>query len=147
VKTSPTGIALIKSFESCKIVAYQDGAGVWTIGWGHTGGVKHGDTCTQAQADAWLAEDIGGAEDAVSRLVRSSLTQNQFDALVSFTYNEGSGHLAQSTLLELVNSLRMESAAAQFARWDMVAGKSSPGLLRRRDAEAALFAGAHGEQA
>ena len=136
------GLALLKSFEGCKLTAYPDpgtGGEPWTIGWGHTGGVKRGDTCTQAQADAWLLQDLDRFEQAVERLVSVPLTQNQFDALTSFCYNVGAGALQQSTLLRKLNAGDYEGAQGQFARWNRAGGKEMPGLTRRRAAEAELF--------
>ena len=138
MKTGEKGIALIKEFEGCKFTAYADGAGVWTLGHGHTGGVKDGDTCDQAQADAWLVADVATAERCVSQAC-AVLTQNQFDALVSFTYNLGCGNLRASTLLKLVNAGSTELAADEFPKWNLVAGKPSDGLTRRRNAERELF--------
>jgi len=139
MKTGAAGIALVEEFESCRLTAYRDGNGIWTIGWGHTGGVNEGDTITQEQADAWLADDLGTAESAVSRLIAASLNQNQFDALVSFTYNVGSGRLQGSTLRRVLNAEDYEGAAQQFLVWDIVAGHVSPGLQRRRQKEKTLF--------
>lgn len=137
---SQAGVALIKEFESCRLTAYRDGAEIWTIGWGHTHAVKQGDVWTQARADLSLAEDIAeDGENPVNRFVDVSLTQNQFDALVSFTYNEGAGRLASSTLLRLLNSGNPALAAEEFTKWDLVAGKPSAGLMRRRLAEQRLF--------
>ena len=84
--TSQAGIDLIKSFESCRLTAYQDSVGVWTIGYGHTNGVYKGMTITQAQADAFLREDLKTAENTVNSKVTYPITQNMFDALVSFTF-------------------------------------------------------------
>lgn len=145
MKTSPKGIALIEQFEGLRMAAYQDGAGVWTLGYGHTGRsgpgdcVKEGDTCTSAEADAWLDVDVAEAERAVNVLVRVPLSQNQFDALVSFTCNLGWASLEGSTLLRLLNAGATQIAAAEFPKWDHVAGKVSEGLLERRMEERALF--------
>ena len=136
------GLALLKSFEGCKLAAYPDpgtGGEPWTIGWGHTGGVKRGDTCTQAQADAWLLQDLDRFEQAVERLVSVTLTQNQFDALVSFAYNCGQGSLQTSTLLRKLLAGDYAGAQQQFSRWNRANGKEMPGLTRRRAAEAELF--------
>ncbi|QNI37522.1 lysozyme [Edaphobacter albus] len=136
---SDKGIAITESFEGLRLVAYQDSVGVWTIGYGHTKGVKAGDTCTAAQADRWLREDVAWAEDCVNRLVKTSITQNQFDALVDFTFNLGCKSLEGSELLRLVNAGRYADAACQFARWNHAGGKVVAGLTRRRAAEATLF--------
>lgn len=139
MKTSPTGIALIERFEGLRLEAYQDRAGLWTCGYGHTSGVKSGDTCTSAQADEWLESDVADAERAVNVLVKVPLNQNQFDALVSFTYNLGWSALEGSTLLRILNAGATSLAAREFLKWDHVAGVVSEGLLRRRTAEQELF--------
>lgn len=143
--TSPAGVALIHSEEACRLSAYLDGGGVPTIGWGTTrypfgGAVWFGDTCTQEEADRFFDHDLAATEDAINRVVKVPLTQNQFDALASFTYNCGEGALAESTLLKLLNSGASPGIVAmQFPRWDMDGGKSSKGLLTRRVAEQQLF--------
>ena len=142
MKTSNAGLALIEQFEGLKLKSYQDGAGVWTIGYGHTGAVIPNQYETQEQADADLVSDVTGAETAVLKLVTVPLQQYQFDALVSFTYNEGPGRLKSSTLLSLLNSRNYSLAALQFTRWDIVGGQPSEGLLRRRVAEQHMFTGA-----
>ena len=139
MKTSAQGLMLIENFEGLKLKAYQDGNGVWTIGYGHTSGVKPGQYETQQAAQADLVKDVAEAESAITGLITVQLTQGQFDALVSFTYNEGIGRLKASNLLLLVNAKRYALAALQFTRWDIVAGKVSEGLLRRRIAEQHLF--------
>lgn len=139
MKYSKQGLALTESFESCKLAAYQDQRGVWTIGWGHTRGVHSGMTCSQEQADAWLIEDSQWAEDEVNRQVHIALTQGEFDALVDFVFNCGSGNFEHSTLLALVNKGDVVRAAQEFEKWDHAAGKVVAGLLRRRLAEKAEF--------
>jgi lysozyme len=139
VRTSPEGRALIRRFEGCELKAYRCSAGIPTIGVGHTRGVKMGDTCTQAQADKWLIEDLDDAEDAVHICTTIKLTQNEFDALVSFTFNLGMKSLSQSTLLRLLNEGKIKEAGAQFHRWCNAGGKRVEGLVRRRAAEADLF--------
>lgn len=133
------GKALIQSFEQCKLYAYQDQRGVWTIGWGHTLGVVPYLTCTQDQADAWFIQDTHAAVNGVLRSLDVAVNQNQFDALVSFTFNVGVGSEAHSTLVRLLNNGDMAGAAAQFLVWDHVNGVVDPGLERRRAAEQALF--------
>jgi lysozyme len=139
VNLGAAGRALIQSFEACKLYSYQDQRGVWTIGWGHTLGVVPYQTCTQAEADAWFVQDTQAAVNAVTRTVDVALTQNQFDALVSFTYNVGVGAEASSTLLKLLNQGKFGLAAAQFSFWNHVDGQVDAGLTRRRAAEQALF--------
>ena len=137
----PQGLALIKSFEGCKLAAYLDSVGVPTIGYGHTSGVFMGDSCTQAQADAWLAEDLKDAEKCVNDAVTVPLTQNEFDALVSFTFNLGCGNFRKSSLLRLLNGSDYDAAALEFRKWDKAGGQVLAGLTRRRNAEARLFEG------
>ena len=137
---SDQGLALTEQFEGLRLTAYQDSVGVWTIGYGHTGpDVKPGLTITQEQASALLLRDVAGAVAAVNILVTVRLTQNQFDALVDFTFNEGQGNLASSTLLRELNAGNTAGAAAQFLVWVYAGGVQLPGLVKRRQAEAALF--------
>ncbi len=133
------GTWLIHDFEKLRRSAYQDEAGIWTLGWGHTRGVKQGDVCTTAQADTWFAEDTQEAVSAINRGVSVPLTQNQFDALVSFTFNVGVYAVENSTLLRVLNAENYSGAADQFARWVRSGGHVSVGLIRRRAAEKALF--------
>jgi lysozyme len=139
MKTSADGLALIEQFESLRLESYQDGAGIWTIGYGHTEGVGAGQCCTEEQADTWMAEDVGHAESAVNSLVKVPLSQNQFDALVSFAFNLGAGNLKSSTMLRLLNAGTYQLAGNEFPKWDKVASRDSAGLLRRRVAEQELF--------
>ena len=137
---SPVGIALVKSFESCRLVAYQDTGGVWTIGWGHTQGVKAGDTWTQAEADSWLTVDLMHAARDVNNAIRVGVTQNQFDALVSFQFNTGGLTQEECHLRTYLNAGQIALAAGQFVMWDHDAtGKELAGLKRRRLAEMQLF--------
>ena len=137
------GLALLKEFEGCKLTAYPDpatGGDPWTIGYGSTGPhVKRGVTITQAEAERLLLADLDRFEQAVTRYVTVPLTQNQFDALVSFTYNCGQGSLQTSTLLRKLNAGDYAGAQGQFARWNRAGGKEMAGLTRRRSAEAELF--------
>lgn len=130
---------LTEAFEGCQLVAYQDSVGRWTIGYGHTAGVKQGDVCTQEQAELWLLQDTQWAVDTVNRLVTVDLTQGEFDALVDFTFNLGSGSLQHSTLLQLVNEKNFVEGAAEFVKWDKAGGEIVVGLLRRRVAEQQRF--------
>jgi lysozyme len=136
------GKALIESFEECKLASYQDQAGVWTIGWGHTGpNVGPGLTCNQDAADNWFAADVLTAVQGVWRTIMAPITQNQFDALVSFTFNVGAGSEAHSALCRMVNAGDLIDAADQFLVWNHVDGVVNAGLTRRRAAERALFLG------
>ena len=106
----------IKKFESCRLTAYQDAAGVWTIGYGHTGSVYAGMQISQEQAGDLLKADLKRFEAAVNRYVTGALTQGRFDALVSFTFNVGEGALKKSTLLKKMNAGDMDGAAREFDR-------------------------------
>ena len=132
---------MIKHFESCKLTAYQDSVGVWTIGWGHTAGVKKGDNWTQDEADDILLNDLEKFEGYVNQYVKVPLTQNQFDALVSWTFNLGPGNLKSSTMLTKLNEKSYDEVPSQMKRWNKAGGKVLPGLERRRNAEAAMFSG------
>lgn len=137
--SSRAGLGLIKTFEGCRLQAYKCPAGVWTIGYGRTTDVKPGDTCTQEQADQWLAEEYDAFEREVLNLIKVPLTENQLGALVSFTYNLGARSLKESTLRRLLNDGGYEGAAGQFARWNRAGGRVLKGLVRRRAAEMELF--------
>jgi lysozyme len=136
---SKNGLALTEQFEGCRLISYQDSVGVWTIGYGHTRGVYRGQVCTQAQAEEWLLEDVQIAVNTVNTHVKRAITQAEFDALVDFTFNLGSGSFTGSTLLKLVNIGDLEGAANQFEKWDKAGGRVVAGLLRRRQAEEAEF--------
>lgn len=131
--------ALVASFEGLRTTAYQDGGGIWTIGYGRTGDVHKGDTCTKEQALDWLNYDLATTDAAVNRLVKVPLNQHQHDALVSLCFNIGEGNFAKSTLLSLLNQGAEIGASQQFLRWDKVARVSSPGLAIRRAKEKVLF--------
>lgn len=133
------GKALIQSFETLKLAAYQDQRGVWTIGWGHTTGVVPYQTCTVADADYWFIRDTDWACNALLQSIDVPMTQNQFDALVSFTFNVGVGSEAHSTLARLFNNGDTAGAAAQFLVWNHINGVVDFGLTRRRKAERELF--------
>lgn len=139
---SERGIELIKSFEGFSLTAYPDpatGGEPYTIGIGHTGGVTPGQVCTEEEAIEWLKEDCAEAEEAINDYVDVELTQNQIDALVSLIFNIGVGNFRNSTLLKLLNAEGYNNAAKQFGKWVKAAGKTMPGLVRRRKAEAELF--------
>lgn len=148
MRTGQAGVALIKRFEGFRAAPYLCPAGIPTIGYGST---RYADgtpvtlqdlPITEPRAVQLLADTLGRYEGAVGALVTVPLTQNQFDALVSFTYNVGSGNLRNSTLLKLINSRDYNGAAGQFPRWNLGGGKVLPGLTERRAAEQALFLGA-----
>lgn len=144
MKTSALGIALIKQFEGLRTGAYLDAAGIWTIGYGHTGQqVGSGMRIDAATAEAWLRQDLATAEEAIHSLVTQTLPQASFDALVSFVFNVGTAAFAGSTLLRKLNAGDVEGAAAEFERWRYAGGRVLPGLLRRRIAERTLFLSPH----
>ena len=139
MRTSEAGVNLIKSFEGCRTVAYQDAVGVWTIGYGHTIDVKEGMTITQHQCDVMLEVDIETYENYVKKQVNVSLTQNQFDALVSWVYNLGPTNLRNSTMLKVLNAGKYDEVPYQMKRWNRAGGQVLKGLVIRREAEAELF--------
>ena len=148
---TPAGANLIKHYESCMqkkgehYHAYHCPAGVLTIGWGHTH--HHGrkfdasSRWTRRECDEAFLEDMETFERDVRKLVRVPLEAHQFDALVSFTYNCGSGALAKSTLLKKVNARDFEGAAKEFHKWNKANGKVLKGLTRRRASESLMFQG------
>jgi GH24 family phage-related lysozyme (muramidase) len=141
VKISEAGLSLIKSFEGCVLTAYLDAVGIWTVGYGHTGpSVHRGLTITQKLAEDILAQDVRRFELGVLNNVKVNLNQNEFDALVSFSFNVGVNALKNSTLLRLLNYGADRSiVAAEFLRWNKGGDKVLEGLTRRRQAEKALF--------
>lgn len=137
---SSTGLDMTKSFEGFREQAYQDCAGVWTVGYGHTGPDVHpGRSVTQFEAEALLRADMAEAVTCVNRALEISLSQSQFDALVDFCFNAGRGSFRSSSLLRYVNAGDFASAAVQFGLWVHAGGNVVPGLVRRRKAEADLF--------
>lgn len=139
---SPDGLDRLKAHEGLELEAYDDSTGVMTIGYGHTGSVQAGDRITEQQAAQLLAHDTDWAEQAVNDNVKVPLTQDKFDALVSFTYNAGEGAFENSTLLKKINAGDHEGAQAEFHRWNKDGdGRVMEGLARRRADEAALFGG------
>lgn len=138
-RITPRGLAVIENFEGYSAAAYYDQVGVLTIGWGHTAGVYRGQLITRAQAEQLLRADVAIAEEAVNRLVKTPLIDNQFDALVSLTFNIGTGAFGASTLLRLLNAGDLAGAAAQFDRWVNGDKGPLPGLVARRAEERALF--------
>lgn len=144
---SEAGLKIIKDFEGYhrklpdgRCTTYYCPAGVLTIGWGTTTGIKPGDIWTKAQAEARLKEDVDNVYgSAVNRLVKVPLTQNQFDALTSFTYNVGEGGLAKSSLLAKLNRGDYLGASQQFQYWNKSRGRVLQGLIFRRARETALF--------
>ena len=137
-KIGQAGLKLIMEFEGCRLTAYQCSAGVWTIGYGHTAGVHKGMKITQAQAEEYLKHDVAKFEKYVNNPsyvpFTDKLNQNQFDALVSFAFNLGQGNVKKLCTGRVMNQI--PSAMQQYCK---AAGKTLPGLQRRRKAEAALY--------
>lgn len=130
----------IKGWEACKLTAYQDGGGVWTIGWGHTGPeVTGGLVWTQDQADQVLAADVAIAKTGVYKWVKVNLTDKQEIALTSFVFNLGEEEFRKSSLLVRVNESNNILAALELVKWHHDNGQKVRGLLRRRLAEATLY--------
>ena len=151
MKISKEGINLIKHFEGCRLTSYRDSVGVLTIGFGHTKGVKEGMIITESKAEELLKDDLFYFELRVLQLVKIPMTQNQFDALVSFTFNVGEGNFAKSNLLKRMNKVvyynnrALESIADEFLKWNKARNpktkKLEPlaGLTKRRHAERLMF--------
>lgn len=131
---------LIKKWEQLRLEAYLPTPNdVWTIGWGHTKGVKKGQRISRTQAQTFFEEDVGWAVHAVNKNVKVGLTQNQFDTLVSFVFNIGETDFRSSTLLRKLNAGDYEGAAEQLPRWNKQKGKILRGLVRRRAEEMEWF--------
>ena len=141
MKISENGKSLIKKFEGCELESYQDSVGVWTIGFGHTKGVRQGQSITKDEALAMLDEELIEYEEYVEKLVEVPLNQDQFDALVCWVYNLGPTNLATSTLLYKLNKGQYDDVPSEIKRWNKAGGEVLKGLVRRREAEALLFVG------
>ena len=141
MKISAEGLDLIKHFEGLELEAYKCPAGVWTIGYGHTKDVQEGDTWSESHADHMLEVEMEEYENYIHDLVTCPLSQNQFDALVSWVYNLGSSNLQASTLLKRLNAGDYPDVPNQIKRWNKAGGKVLEGLVRRREAEASMFEG------
>lgn len=139
MQISQEGIDLIKQFEGCQLTAYSDSIGCPTIGYGHTAGVTMGMAITMAQANEFLLDDLEQYESYVNDYVTIPLTQHQFDALVSFTYNLGPGTLYHSSVLTDTNAGRFTQAADAILLYDHAGGERLLGLTRRREAERRLY--------
>lgn len=146
-QVSPDALEAIAEREGLRLIAYQDEGGTWTIGYGHTIGVKKGDICTKDQALDWLKSDIANAEQDVCEAVKVILNDNQYGALVSFDFNVGHGEKGRrdgfvelkngkpSTLLTLVNSLNFAAVPKEMLNWVKVGGVVDNGLVNRRNSE------------
>ena len=139
MKTSERGIELIKCHEGLRLKAYRCPAGVWTIGYGHTRDVTEGSVITKDKATVFLKSDLKSAENIVN-VALSGINQNQFDALVSFVFNVGSGNFLKSTLLKKIKAKPTDAAIREeFMKWILAGGKVLPGLEKRRKDEADIF--------
>ena len=139
MKTSDRGIEMIKGFEGIRLEAYDDGAGVLTIAYGHTKGVYKGQTCTEEQAEAWLRSDLEDAENVVNAM-GVELGQCQFDALVSFVFNLGGQNFSTSTLRrKIIANPDNPSIREEFEKWIYAGGRIMPGLVSRREREADMY--------
>jgi lysozyme len=138
---SQEGISLIKKFEGCELEAYKCAAGVWTIGYGHTKDVKEGDSILKEDAESMLMHELQEYCNNVDIAVKVDLKQNEFDALVSWTYNLGLTNLNSSTMLKVLNEGKHDEVPAQMKRWNKASGQVKQGLIRRREAEALMFEG------
>ena len=139
MKLGERGTEILKYFEGCKLTAYQDSVGVWTIGYGHTKGVYDGMTITQDQAEQMLLSELEEYEGYIENMVTVPITQNQFDSLVVWVYNLGPTNFKNSTLLKELNAGNYNAAGQEITRWNKAGGKVLAGLVKRREAEAELF--------
>ena len=138
---SKEGLSLIKKFEGCELEAYKCAAGVWTIGYGHTKDVKEGDKINRDEADYLLQEEMIEYESYINDFVEVPLNQNQFDALCSWVYNLGPTNLKNSTMLRVLNEEKYADVPQEIKRWNKAGGEVLDGLIKRREAEAKMFAG------
>jgi lysozyme len=132
--------AIVREFEGCRLTAYQDIRGIWTIAFGHTAGVYPGQTCTQEQADAWLIADLQEASHELLQVSPGPFIAGAQDALTSFVFNLGIGNYRSSTLRTYVNNQEWAAVKVELLKWDHSGGLVIAGLLRRREAEAGLMA-------
>lgn len=145
MKLNAAGIKLIQDFEGLMLEAYRCSAGVLTIGYGHTSAagepfVTPDMKITQAEADAIFRRDVQKYCDGVRGVLQVEVSENQFSAMVSLAYNIGVEAFATSSVLRFTNERRFDEAAASFALWNKAAGQVLRGLVRRRAAEAELYA-------
>jgi lysozyme len=141
MKISDEGLSLIKHFEGCELKAYRCAANVLTIGYGSTKGVTEDMEITQEGAEELLQEEMHEYEGYINDMVKVPLEQHQFDSMVSWVFNLGSGNLSSSTLLKKLNNSEYDEVPEQIKRWNKAGGKVLEGLVRRREAEALLFLG------
>ena len=146
MKISEEGISLIKNYEGCRLEAYQDSVGIWTIGYGVIKGVKEGDKINQEEADHLLQEELPEYEGYINDMIKVPLEQCQFDALVCWVYNLGPNNLRDSTLLRILNEGDYNGVPEQIKRWNKAGGTVLAGLVKRRAAESDLFQGKEWER-
>lgn len=140
MKTSSIGLALIARFEGFSPTPYLCPAGYLTIGYGHVIRADEAfEAITEDKAQALLTDDVAVAERAIHRFISIPLTQHQFDALISFTFNLGSGALQRSRLRRIINCAEHDAVPAELLRWVWAGGRKLPGLVRRRVAEGRLY--------
>ncbi|MBS9438656.1 lysozyme [Photorhabdus noenieputensis] len=139
MQISEKGLKELKIYEGLSLTAYRCAAGVWTIGYGHTYGVKPGDAITERQVEQFLLEDLAPVYITIETNVKVPLTQGQFDALCSFIFNCGAGAFIRSTLLKKLNAGDYKGAAGQFMEWNKAGGRVLPGLDARRASEKSMF--------
>jgi lysozyme len=138
-RITASGLNLIKEFEGFKSLPYQDGKGIWTIGYGHINGVTAETALiTEAEAERLLLDDLHEAESQISRLIQVPLNDNQYSALVSLVFNVGNAPLHR-TLGQMLNAGNYAAAAEEFSKWVFIGEQPSAGLIRRRAAEKKLF--------
>ncbi len=137
MKTSDNGIKLIQQYEGLRLKAYQDSVGVWTIGYGHTKDVKPGDVINQLQAAEFLKQDIAHVENALNKF--TGFNQNQFDALVSFFFNVGTGWITKGKFDVIFRNKTFDQIPDKLLKYVYAGGQILQGLINRRRAEAELF--------
>ena len=135
------GVELLTHFEGLRLEAYQDSVGVWTIGYGHTKGVTPSMKITESQASNLLKTELIEYQNYINEMVKVELSQCEYDALVCWVYNLGPTNLRESTLLKVLNQGDKFLVPEQIRRWNRAGGKVLKGLVRRREAEALMFAG------
>lgn len=139
IRASPELVGFVQGWEACRLSAYLDGNGVPTIGWGHTLGVCMGNTITQAQADDWLIEELVEYGEGMKVYMTRQPLQQQFDALLSLSYNSGVRAVGRAGIMKLYNDGYDEACADRFLEWNKDGGKVVKGLTKRRRAEREIY--------
>jgi len=138
MRCNDKGLAIIRKWESLRLKAYKCSADVWTIGWGHTKGVKQDDVCTIEKANEYFKEDLEEKELQINNL-NLQLTDNEYSALISFIFNIGIGNFTKSTMLRLLKQNKKIEASNEFQKWNKCKGETLDGLTKRRRDERDLF--------